>query len=282
MAMIELATQRLHYRDEGRGPAAVLLHANPGDGRDFDAIMPALSQRFRVLRPDWPGYGGSPAAQPVERSSPPYYAEVLDEFLDALQIERTHLVGNSIGGNAAVRYALKRPDRVASLVLVSPGGFTAHNPATRLFCRLMGNPRINRALRGPFSRACYPVRTPWSRALIERALGEHATPAATAVNAANWRAFLQPEHDLRITARALRVPTLIINGRRDRIIPPQRDGRCAATAIPGARLLIPDCGHAPFAELPPWFLDAVGDFWEAPDPTTPATMTSPRTSHGTG
>ncbi len=261
MPAIDVPGQRIAYRDQGNGPVLVLLSANPGDGRDYDAVAPALAKHFRVIRPDWPGYGGSPAPQPVERTSPLYYFEVFCAFLDALGIASCHIVGNSIGGNVAVRYALAKPDRVLSLVLVSPGGFTAHNPFTRLFCRLMGVPAFNRAIRGAFTKASYPVRTEWTQAMIERALTEQATPLANRVNAANWRGFATSEHDLRTVARNVRVPTLVINGARDRAIPAERDGRAATNAIPGSRLVVPDCGHAPFAELPDWFLETVNGFW---------------------
>lgn len=272
MPFVDLPAQRIAYRDEGNGPVLFLLSANPGDGRDFDAVAPTLAKRFRVIRPDWPGYGGSPAAVPVERTSPLYYFEVFRCFVDALGIESCHIVGNSIGGNVAVRYALAKPDRVQSLVLVSSGGFTAHNAVTRLFCRLMGMPGFNRAIRTAFTKASYPVRTEWTRAMIERAVTEQATPIANQVNAANWRGFATTEHDLRVAARGVQVPTLVINGARDRAIPAKTDGRAAAEAIPGARLLVPDCGHAPFAEIPDWFLGAVSEFWNSQSSQPAATV----------
>jgi pimeloyl-ACP methyl ester carboxylesterase len=275
MPAIDLPGQRIAYRDEGNGPVLFLLSANPGDGRDFDAVAPALAKRFRVIRPDWPGYGCSPAAQPVEKTSPLYYFEVFRSLVDALGVPACHIVGNSIGGNVAVRYALAQPQRVLSLVLVSSGGFTAHNAVTRLFCRLMGMPGFNRAIRSAFTRASYPVRTEWTRAMIERAVTDQATPSANQVNAANWRGFGTPEHDLRVAARGVKAPTLVINGARDRAIPADRDGRAAADAIPGARLLVPDCGHAPFAELPEWFLYTVNGFWAA----LPAATTAPASHH---
>ena len=261
MPNIDVEGQTFSWREDGNGPVLFLLSANPGDGRDFDAVAPSLARRFRVIRPDWPGYGASPAPQPVEKTSPLYYFEVFRALVNALGIESCHIVGNSIGGNVAVRYAVTHPERVDSLVLVSAGGFTAHNTGTRLFCRMMGMPAFNRAVRAPFSKWSYAVRNQWTQAIIQRAQQDHANPAADAVNAANWRGFATPEHDLRETARKVRAPTLIINGRRDHAIPPHRDGKAAADAIPGARLLIPDCGHAPFAELPDWFLQNVYDFW---------------------
>jgi pimeloyl-ACP methyl ester carboxylesterase len=263
MPNIDLNGQGLFYRDEGRGDPLFLLSANPGDSRDYDAVAPSLARRFRVIRPDWPGCGGSPAPQPVEQAGAGYFLEVFARLMDALGIGRAHLVGNSVGGNVAIRHALAHPDRVASLVLVSTGGFSTLNAASRIFCRLMGRPAINRALRSPFTRSYLHVRNEWTQAMLARALGEQAQPQANAVNAAVWRSFLNESHDLRSAARALRTPTLVINGRHDPVLPANRDGRLAAATIPGARLLIPECGHAPFAEVPSWFLDTVNGFWDA-------------------
>ena len=252
---------QLSYRIEGQGPTLVLLPANPGESRDFDAIAPQLAQRFRLIRLDWPGYGGSPAPQPPESAGAGLFLERFDAFMDGLEIASAHLLGNSVGANVAVHYALRKPQRVRSLVLVSPGGFTSHNALTRAFCRLQGQVWFKRLLGSGFTRWYLRERNEWTRAMIARAGGEQATPAALAVNAAVWRSFLEPRHDLRQAATALRLPTLVVNGRHDPVLPPQTDGRNAVRAIPGARQLVLDCGHAPFAELPERFLAEAMNFW---------------------
>jgi pimeloyl-ACP methyl ester carboxylesterase len=257
------APLNLSYRIEGKGPALVLLSANPGESRDFDAIAPQLAGRFRVIRLDWPGYGASPPPQPPARAGASYFLEQFDAFMDGLDIASAHLLGNSVGGNVAVRYALRKPQRVRSLVLVSPGGFTAHNALTRAFCALQGQVWFKRLLGASFTRYYLRSRNPWTRAMIARAGTEQASAAALAVNAAVWRSFLEPRHDLRAAAGALRLPTLVIGGRYDPVLPPQTDGRNAAAAIPGARQVVLESGHAPFAELPEQFLEVVSEFWRA-------------------
>jgi len=59
MPVVNLSSGNLHYLESGRGVPLILLHANPGDSRDFDAILPRLAKDYRVLAPDWPGYGES-------------------------------------------------------------------------------------------------------------------------------------------------------------------------------------------------------------------------------
>ena len=262
MPILQLETQTLHYRDAGKGPPLILLHANPGDSRDYDAVVDALAQSFRVLRVDWPGYGASPAPNPPELAGASLFLKLLGGFIQGLGLTGIHFIGNSVGGNAAVRFALQAPDRVASLVLVSPGGFTRHNAITRAFCRFQAKPWPKRVLGTAFTRSYLHVRNEWTQAMIVRAGTEQATPVARRVNAAVWRSFLEPEHNLLERARTITVPTLVISGRRDPVIPAAKDGRYAAAAIPGARQVVLDCGHAVFAEQPDEFLNEVRRFWD--------------------
>lgn len=250
--------QTLAYRDEGAGPVVVCLSANPGESRDFDAITPALIRHHRVLRLDWPGYGGSPAPQPPERAGADYFLKTFSAFARQLRLHDICIIGNSIGGNVAVRYALQA--QVRGLILVSPGGFTAHNPVTRLFCRLQGRPGFNRAIGKLFTRLYLRKRNAHTRAMIERAGTEQHTDTARRVNAAVWRSFLESQHDLRLAARELQVPTLVASGRYDPVIPAHSDGRRAAQTIPGARQIVFRTGHAPFAEDPDAFLAEVLPF----------------------
>jgi pimeloyl-ACP methyl ester carboxylesterase len=147
---------------------------------------------------------------------------------------------------------------VRGLVLVSPGGFTPHNFISRSFCRLQGSgfsipPRY-------FAAMYLRHRSPTAKEMLARAAGEQAQPQKLVVNRAIWRSFIDPQHDLRETATAIRAPTLLVFGKYDPVIPAKKDGRIAARAIPGSRLLVPSSGHAPFAEIPDEFLAEVQPF----------------------
>ena len=110
--------------DTGTGPPAVLLHGGgPGASgvSNYARNIEPLAQHFRVIVPDMPGYGRS--AKGVDRSDPfGYLADHIRGMLDALDIDRAHLVGNSYGGSCALRLALDTPHRVDKLVLMGPGG----------------------------------------------------------------------------------------------------------------------------------------------------------------
>ena len=105
----------------GKGPPLFLLHSLLSDRASFDAIVPDLSRTFRVIVPDMPGYGGS--TKGLDRADPfGDCAQAMLALLDHLKIERTCVVGNSLGGACALRMALDRPERIAGLVLMGPGG----------------------------------------------------------------------------------------------------------------------------------------------------------------
>jgi pimeloyl-ACP methyl ester carboxylesterase len=92
---------------------------------NYHQNLPALARRFRVVLPDQPGFGGSyrPAEADLdERSITQITVDALFQALDQLGIERFHLLGNSLGGAAALAMAQTQPDRVAGLVLMAPGG----------------------------------------------------------------------------------------------------------------------------------------------------------------
>jgi pimeloyl-ACP methyl ester carboxylesterase len=258
VSLLRLAAGTVHYRESGQGEPVVLLHANPGDSRDFDAVMPELARHFRVLALDWPGYGESPLPERIDTIGPDFFHAVLREFVQALDLPPAWFVGNSLGGNAAARFVIDKPERARGLVLVAPGGFTTHDALTRAFCRLQGSrlalsPRL-------FATHYLRHRTPVVEAMLERAANEQATPERLALNRAVWRSFATAENDLRDRARAIRVPTLLLFGRDDPVIRAGRDGLTASSRIPGARLAVLPCGHASFAEMPGEFLEQVLPF----------------------
>ncbi len=271
---VTLSTGAVHYREWGAGPALLLLHANPGDSRDFAAIVPALSQHHRVIALDWPGCGYSEVPSQPDEWDAMRYRSVLVEFLAALDLSRVALLGNSLGGNVAARLAIDEPQRVSALVLVSPGGFTPHNVVTRAFCRLQGS---SWAL-SPHRWASWYLRrrTDVTRAMLARAAGEQSRPDRLAVNRAVWRSFIRPEHDLRADAHRIPCPTLMVFGRDDPAIPARKDGREAKRCMPSAETVALPCGHAPFAECPDEFLAVVQPFLSGVAAESEADARAPR------
>ncbi|MFE8071614.1 alpha/beta hydrolase [Marinobacteraceae bacterium S3BR75-40.1] len=258
MPSVELSTGTVHYIDRGRGTPVILLHANPGDSQDYEAVIPALARRCRVLAPDWPGYGLSSLLRCPDTVDVHLYYHTLREFVSALDLAPVVLVGNSMGGNAAARLAFESPELVKGLVLVSPGGFSPDSVLKSGFCRWQGSPWSISPYR--FARFYLKHFTPVTEGMLKRASTLQATGDRLAVNRAVWRSFAEPKNDLRQSARHIKSPTLLLFGKRDPVVPASRDGRIAARAIPRALFIELPCGHAPFAEVPGLFLANVQPF----------------------
>jgi len=134
----EIGGLPVRYHDSGSAPAGVggtgrgdadtvtLLHGGgPGASSwsNFGRNFPVFAKRFRGVMMDLPGYGGS-AARPATGHFFTVAANALAGLLDELGIAKTHIVGNSLGGGTALRFALDYPERVGRLVLMGPGGLT--------------------------------------------------------------------------------------------------------------------------------------------------------------
>src|SRR5690606_31442944 len=113
---------RLHFLEAGSGTPLVLLHGTAIDSAalSYGPSLPELAERHRVLALDWPGYGNSERPR-VEMTMPELVA-LLEAFLDAVGLERVHLAGFSMGGAAALGFALRAPQRVTTLTLVGSYG----------------------------------------------------------------------------------------------------------------------------------------------------------------
>lgn len=253
-----IVTSGVHLETAGSGPSLVLLHANGGDHRDYAAVAPRLADSgWRVTSLDWPGHGRSP------RSGPATAVGLGTRLVDVLEgLGGRHvLLGNSVGGFAALLAAAHAPDLVGGLVLVSPGGFTPRWPGMTLACRAMGSavvaPRAYRTLPRLYLRG----RTPGVAAAIARAGEASRSAESVEVYASMWRSFADPEHDARSLAAGVRCPVLLAWGTRDPILPWWFDGRRARAALPDAEVVtFEGAGHQPFIERPDEFLDRTSSF----------------------
>lgn len=249
----------------GAGPGIVLLHSNGGDHRDFDAIIPALARTRTVYAIDWPGHGDSDPAADVTACG---LADLLPSLLEDLGGGPFALVGNSVGGFAALRTALARPDLVSRLVLVDPGGFTPRTPFMFATCRLFGSERVAPTVMRQLPRLYLRRPGPDVAAVRERAVTASRSPGQVDTFAAMWRSFADPAHDGRRGAGQLTLPTLLIWGKRDPVLPWLIDGRRAAKALPGSTVVTMPCGHQPHIEMPEDFLKVLEEFLAAPTPAS--------------
>lgn len=262
MPYLRARTGNIFYEDRGEGPPLVLMHANAHSHHDFDDVVPALSRRFRTIALDWPGFGQSDPPDPPSSASALMMADVARDVVEALKVDGVSLIGNSIGGYAAAKLAIDRPELVRSLVLVNSGGFTKSTLVTRLVCTFKGGERVTRRISPRFANFYTHRKPPLVLEMLSRIDAARRIPAHVAVDAALWRSFPRPESSLLADAGRIVCPTLLVWGARDPVSRAKVEGRAAQAAIPGSRLVTPDTGHTVFAEAPEEFLRLVEPFLE--------------------
>jgi pimeloyl-ACP methyl ester carboxylesterase len=250
----------ISYADDGSGPPVLLLHAALHDRTDYSSVHEALGRGRRVIALDWPGHGESPSVD--EPLGAVEFGDLAVEFVDRLDLRNVVVVGNSVGGYAACRLAMERPDRIAGLVLVNTGGFTPHTAFIRAFCAVMGRPAVIRAVATLSVRAYMHAGTPAERAIVRRVVARAHTADGSRTGAALWRSFTHPGHDLRQRAAAITAPVLITWGTKDPTAP-VKVGEEVHTAIPGSTFIGFGTGHVAFAGDPDGWLDAVLPFVES-------------------
>jgi 4,5:9,10-diseco-3-hydroxy-5,9,17-trioxoandrosta-1(10),2-diene-4-oate hydrolase len=256
---------RLHYHDAGPAAApepatqqhapVVLLHGGgPGATAwsNFGRNVAVLSSSFRVIAPDQPGFGRSD--KPTEH--PQYFtysSGALAGLLDAIGVDRVHLVGNSLGGGTAVRFALRYPERVGRMVLMAPGGLGlnvfAPDPTegVKRLAAFGAPPGPSREKLAEFLRTLVYDRRLVTDELVEERFAAASAPESLAAMAAMGASFMRPDDFedgmLWREAHRLRHPTLLVWGREDRVNP--LDGALVALKLlRNAQLhVFGGCGH---------------------------------------
>jgi pimeloyl-ACP methyl ester carboxylesterase len=259
MPYLQTSAGRVAYSDTGTGPILVLLHATLHDRHDYDSILPALAASHRVVAVDWPGHGESDAVAGARQVTALLLADVLEEVVLEKDLRHLRLIGNSVGGFAAARLAIRHPDRVAGLVLVDNGGFGAVNPISRTFCRVMGTPAFAKRIMPRFVKSYMQPKTASDDAIVQRAVARARTPEGSALAASMWRSFATSEYDLRQKADKLTAPTQIVWGKKDKAVP-LSVGRATHKCLPNSKMEILETGHVVFSSEPEAFLRVVEPF----------------------
>ncbi len=248
----------INYAEIGEGPPIVFLHGLGGCWQNWLENIPRMAALgHRVIALDLPGFGASP--MPPWEISIPRYGDLVGEFCSQLDVGACMLVGNSMGGFVAAEVAVDDPEWVDRLVLVSAAGISharmrrepvlagarlslAANPLLfRLDVGSARRPGLRRLMFGGIMRHPDRLRPELLSEFLAPALGaEGFLPAVSALTG----------YDLTDRLEQIRVPTLIVWGRDDLVVP-AADAKGFEERIPGAELVVfGDCGHVPMAERP--------------------------------
>jgi len=248
----------LPHQLHGEGPPLVLVSGLGGKGTSWQPFLDRAARHHRVLTFDSRGSGQAPPLDPGVRIAD-LAADAL-RLLDHLGLERVPVIGRSMGGMIAQEMALRAPERISRLVLVSTSArCDPHLASVFELWAEMAEQRVSPAVR-------YRSSLLWC-------LGRRALEDAAHVRAyLQWKERSDRPDDYAIQARAcarhdalerldaLRVPTLVVGGTDDRLTPPAH-AEALAKAIPGAELaLLPGAGHLPYLEVPEAFASLVLDY----------------------
>jgi pimeloyl-ACP methyl ester carboxylesterase len=264
----EVGGARVNYAELGEGPPIVFVHGLGGSWQNWLENMPRLAELgHRVVALDLPGFGASP--MPPWEISIPRYGEFLGDFCEQLGLTPCTLVGNSMGGFVAAEVAVGEPEWVERLVLVSAAGIShatmrrepvlavarmsvAADPLLfRLNLPAMRRPGLRRLAFGGIMRHPERLRRELLVEFLAPAIGSDGfLPAVSALTG----------YDLLDRLENIRVPTLIVWGRDDLVVPVS-DSAGFVERIEGSRLVVfDDCGHVPMAEHPVRFNRLLAEF----------------------
>jgi pimeloyl-ACP methyl ester carboxylesterase len=275
---MELHGHRVGYRRGGEGPVLLLLHGIANSSATWEGVAPSLCEHFTLIAPDMLGHGES--ATPRGDYSLGAHAAGARDVLTALGIDRATVVGHSLGGGVAMQFAYQFPERCERLVLVSSGGLGRE---VHLLLRAAALPGADWVL---------PALTSAGLVGVGRRVGGllrrvHLTPGEDVQVLANGfasldsggsrqaflhtvRAVIEPSGQ-RVSAQdrlalAELLPTLIVWGENDSIIPVEH-GAAAHEAVPGSRFeVFPDAGHMPHDADPERFASLLIEFCETTEP----------------
>jgi pimeloyl-ACP methyl ester carboxylesterase len=263
---------RVTYRTAGEGPVLLLLHGIAGSSATWGDVMPWLAERYCVVAPDLLGHGGS--AKPRGDYSLGAYASGVRDLMGVLGHEHATVVGHSLGGGVAMQLAYQFPERCERLVLVSSGGLGRDVHAILRAAALPGAEWVLPLLCRPGLRDAVDA--------VARTLGKVGIRAGADLDEM-WRAFCSLGdadareafvHTLRTIIDpggqrvhagdrlylASEIPTLLVWGDQDPMIPVEH-GRTAHAAIAGSRLeVFPHAGHFPHRDDPRRFVEVLLEF----------------------
>ncbi len=286
LSRVVIHGHEVRYRRGGEGETVLLIHGLAGSSRTWRAVQPDLAASHDVISPDLLGHGES--AKPMGDYSLGAFASGLRDFLAVLDVPSATIVGHSFGGGVAMQLAYQHPELCDRLVLVGSGGLGRE---VSWLLRLVTLPGVEHLMPLIFPRVVADRGNDLNRALSRVGV---RSPRLTEM----WRSYasLAGTEDRKAFVRTIRgviepggqtvdatdrlylaahLPTLIVWGDRDDIIPVGH-GHAAHEAIPGSRLEILDgVGHFPHAEAPDRFLAVLVDFLES----TPRGPTQPGRLH---
>jgi pimeloyl-ACP methyl ester carboxylesterase len=271
---------RRAFRMAGKGDPVLLIHGIGDSSDTWRDVMPGLARSHRVIAPDLLGHGHSD--RPRADYSLAAYANGMRDLLSVLGVERATIVGHSLGGAVAMQFAYQFPERCERLVLVGTGGVSRHVtpllraaslPGAELVLQMLQLPTVRWQV-GAAVKVLQWLGTNLAVDAPDLLRVVDALPDATSRNAfvrtlravVDWRGQVGTMLDRCYLAQGM--PTMLVWGGRDRVVPALHAG-LGHVSMPGSRLeIFEEAGHFPFRSDPDRFLSVLRDFISTTEPAS--------------
>jgi pimeloyl-ACP methyl ester carboxylesterase len=254
----------LHYKDQGSGPAILLMQGTMGDLADWEGWAAVLSKRYRVLRFDMPAFGLSGTLRSGNYSADRMLS-LIDAFMDQMGVERFAIAGTSYGGLVAFRYAATRTDRVSALILASSAGIEYGKPPAQAAVAASGPASAASAARANifYDAVITPAEIErnlrhvlFNQALVTPLMVERKLAFANIIGRGEesiaGRKFYERGDPLRVLAH-VRAPSLVQWGEANKALSP-KTAEAFVDALTNAcvaeRVMYPEAGHLLIVDKP--------------------------------
>ena len=245
----------LAIQEAGEGPPVLMLHGLGGTKISFLPTQAALAPDFRTIAVDLPGFGDSDKPLPAAYDAR-FFAKWVVGLMDALEIDRAHVIGHSMGGRVAIELGMSHPDRIDCLALMTPSLAWLRDKRWATYLKLL-RPELAVLQPAPrpvverFVRAAIPgAKDGWSAAGIDEFLRSYLTlRGRVAFYAAARNIYLEEGGEFWTRLEAVEARSLFLWGRRDQLSP-IGFSRHVRRALPAAEHVVLDCGHVPQFECP--------------------------------
>ena len=252
----EVDNNKIRYLEEGSSEnTLLLLHGLGASAERWEYVIPHFARKFRVVVPDLIGFGYSD--KPMADYTIEYFSEFISKFVDKIGIKKLNIVGSSLGGQIAAEYTVNHNENIRKLVLVSPSGVMKHStPALDAYIAAALYPNDDSALNAfQMMSGRKEIEDKTVNGFIERMTLPNAKMAFMSTLLG-----LKDSEPITKKLQMITVPTLIIWGENDPIIPIEY-AKSFISGINDCRFYkMTGCGHVPYVEKPKAFFQIVLDF----------------------
>jgi len=251
----------MYYEDIGEGPPLVLIHGMGGDSSEWSLLTPELSKEVRCIAVDLRGHGKS------EKPDQPYtqdmFADDVAALLDTLGVDRAYICGLSMGGFVALKMALNHPEKVRGLILIDTA---ARMPAKSIevgarWAKIFAEKGLEAYIEAEIRDIFHPMFARRHKDMVNHFAESMRTRDASTI-ARIQQGYLKSPLAIENDIKKIKVPTLIIHGREDEVVPVE-EAEFMHRQIPNSQIaIIPFSGHAALLERKDFFIDVILYFIE--------------------